>query len=198
MLVHFPIALLLASVFLDVLGVWRRNDRLTFAGFCCLVLGTVGGLFAFVSGVNQAERMVQRFMRFQEAMAAAGTLPAADLGERLMQAIAVHRLFALALVALFALLTLWRVRLKGALSGRTVPAYLTLAALGVVLVVATGWYGGRLTEGAGFPRNQAGAPPFDRGPGGDFGGAGGAGANPGGILPAPGGSREPTLPGGAR
>lgn len=50
MLVHFPIALLSAAVFFDLLGSKWRYDECRVAGMYTLVLGFAGALVAVVSG----------------------------------------------------------------------------------------------------------------------------------------------------
>lgn len=54
MLVHFPIALLFASVALDWLGYWLNHPNLTRAGFYTLTLGTLGAGVAALSGPDHA------------------------------------------------------------------------------------------------------------------------------------------------
>jgi uncharacterized membrane protein len=54
MLVHFPIALLFATVALDWLGYWLKHPNLTRAGFYTLVLGALGAGVAALSGPDHA------------------------------------------------------------------------------------------------------------------------------------------------
>lgn len=54
MLVHFPIALLFASVALDWIGYWLKHPNLTRAGFYTLVLGTFAAGIAALSGPDHA------------------------------------------------------------------------------------------------------------------------------------------------
>ena len=54
MFVHFPIALLFASVALDWLGYWLKHPNLTRAGFYTLTLGALGAGIAALSGPDHA------------------------------------------------------------------------------------------------------------------------------------------------
>lgn len=54
MLVHFPIALLFASVALDWLGYWLKHPNLTRAGFYTLALGAFAAGIAALSGPDHA------------------------------------------------------------------------------------------------------------------------------------------------
>jgi hypothetical protein len=54
MLVHFPIALLFASVALDWLGYWLQHPNLTRTGFYRLTLGALGTGVAALSGPDHA------------------------------------------------------------------------------------------------------------------------------------------------
>jgi len=53
-LVHFPIALLFASVALDLVGYIFRNVNLTRAGFYLLLLGVAGAGAAAIAGPDHA------------------------------------------------------------------------------------------------------------------------------------------------
>lgn len=164
MLVHFPVALLLASVLFDVLGLIRRDERLHFAAHYTLVAGVAGGLFAAVSGFLAAERMQERFARLREAMAAAGGdlqgagAPAPGFGAggfpgfdqvrvQMAQNLDVHRLLALAALAVFVALLLWRVSRKGVPEGRSLATYLVVAVLGAGILTSAAFYGGQLSHG---------------------------------------------------
>lgn len=55
MLVHFPIALLSASVFFDVLALRWRPEECRTAGLYTLVLGVAGGVVSVLSGAIEEE-----------------------------------------------------------------------------------------------------------------------------------------------
>lgn len=163
MLVHFPVALLLVSVLFDVLGAIRRDEKLHHAGYYTLIAGFAGTVFAVASGFFQAEEMQDRFTRLREtAGAAGGDFPAAgfpggfpgngfpggdEMRMQMLQTLDVHRLLALAVLALFAVLLYWRVSQKGMLNGRTLRAYLAVAILGTGILSSAAFYGGMLGHG---------------------------------------------------
>lgn len=51
-IVHFPIALFLAGLFLDVLGMWKKHTTLLVAGWYNLVLGAISTLAGIASGLT--------------------------------------------------------------------------------------------------------------------------------------------------
>lgn len=50
-IVHFPIALFLISVFFDLLGIWKKNAALRTTAYYNLIVAAFGGLFAVISGL---------------------------------------------------------------------------------------------------------------------------------------------------
>jgi uncharacterized membrane protein len=161
MLVHFPIALLLASVVLDLLAALTLRCSLADAAFICLFLGVIGAAAAGLTG-PLAEQVPN--------VNAAGTL------------LHWHKLFAYATVAVFGLLLVARIiwslpRLTEAL-GQTLPerikmryptrlprlavtGYLLLALLGSGLLGATGYFGGAMVYDRGVGTHMTVATPSD-------------------------------------
>lgn len=166
MLVHFPIALLLASVVFDLVGHLRKEEKLHFAGYYTLIGGVAGAALAVVSGFIQAAESQARLQRLQQAMTAGGNgfLPGggqaggspqgaagtffdpAQIAQQMMQLVSIHRLLALAALAVFLVLLIWRVGQKGTLAGRA-GAYIAVALLGVAILVSAAFYGGELGHG---------------------------------------------------
>lgn len=154
MLVHFPVALLLASVVFDVLGVLRRNERLYYAGYYSLIGGVGGAVLAFASGLYQENQMQERFARMRETMGGAdgfggagfpGGFPGGDeMRLQMMQLVSVHRLLALAVLVLFLVLLFWRVSRKGDITGSALRSYLVVAVLGAGILTSAAFYGGKL------------------------------------------------------
>lgn len=137
MIVHFPIALLLSAVALDVFGFLLKRPPLTQAGFYLLCLGCIGAIAAYLSG-QLAKRSV-----------------ALTPGARTL--VGLHESAALAVVGLSGLLILirfWNVR---GLQGAAVSLYFAGAVLLVAAVSITGWYGGEVVyhHGAGVQTAQA-------------------------------------------
>ena len=50
MIIHFPIALIMAGFFSEILGMVTKRDFFKNAAFFLLLLGAVGAIFAYVSG----------------------------------------------------------------------------------------------------------------------------------------------------
>ena len=55
--VHFPIALFLAGLFLDLLGFWKKNQTLLYAGWYNLVLAAISAVAASATGAIATIRM---------------------------------------------------------------------------------------------------------------------------------------------
>lgn len=126
LLVHFPIALLIAALLFDAITwVWKR-ESFTEAGFGIQVLAVLGAVVAVLSG-NQAEEAVEHLPGIHEVL---------ELHERLGQVL----LWAgLAVIALRIFMR-WR-----RWEGRGAKGVLVVLSLGLaVLVGVTGFYGGRL------------------------------------------------------
>lgn len=136
--VHFPVVLLLGGVLVDVASAWIVAYRK--AGFAHLVFGTVAALAALLTGSLDAH-----------------SVPAG--GANLVLS---HALFSVLTILTFGLMAAGRsyFRIRHMRSGAvgdpeaTVPAgraaaYFALAAVGVALVVATGYTGGELVYGQG-------------------------------------------------
>lgn len=118
-----PAALLLFSVLFDFLGAVNKKDSLRAAGFWCLLAGLAGGLLAAGAGL-MAENSVEHSARAHEIMET-------------------HQTLALVTLAVFAVLTAWRLR-HPTLQPRQQALYLVVGVVGVILVVATGRIGGEL------------------------------------------------------
>src|SRR5690242_20265189 len=127
-LVHFPIALLFASVALDLAGYIFNFVNLTRAGFYLLVLGVAGGGAAAIVGPDHAT-----------GSAAADAL------------LISHQNFALLTVALGVSLLLVRFFAADGISAPWVFLYFAVALALLGVLALTGYYGGELTyhQGAG-------------------------------------------------
>lgn len=129
MLVHFPIALLFTSVLFDGVGVLSERESFRDGAFWLLVLGVAGGVASVVSGLAA-----------EEVVAELGV--AESLIER-------HESLAFLTMGIFAALLLGRLWLRNQLTGRTLSVYLLVSALGLVVLSATGHYGGSLVHDHG-------------------------------------------------
>lgn len=118
-----PAALLLVAVLFEVLAHVNRRESLRAAAFWMLLAGTVGAGLAVVSGLLAEDAVLQ-------------TAGSHDLFER-------HETLAYLVLGVFAVLSAWRL-LRRAMARAETAAYLTVALVGVVLLVATSKIGGRL------------------------------------------------------
>jgi len=149
MLVHFPIALLFVSVFLDFVALHPRlRIYLQPAALITLLLGAVAAGLAVASGPDNNARGVTPLVHLHENMA--------DLTLILFGALALWRLF-----------LLWRRRPLGRI---TLATYLLLALVGLGILSYTGYLGGEMVyqQAIGVSKNgQLISPPvtgpFNRG-----------------------------------
>lgn len=121
MLVHFPIALLFASVALDWLGYLLKHDGLTRAGFYTLVLGAIGAGLAALSGPD----------------AVGGDASVASLFSN-------HQLFASITVILAVVMFAVRFLATRGLGGVFALVYLMFTLILIASVSLTGYFGGEL------------------------------------------------------
>ena len=134
-LVHFPIALLFASVALDWVGYIFRSSGLSRAGFYVLALGAAGAGLAALSGPDQAR-----------GDATVGSL------------LTLHESFALITVAVAVGLLLVRYMAADGLGGAWALIYLAATLVLIAVVSLTGYYGGELTYHQGIGVVVAGTP----------------------------------------
>ncbi|HTN44683.1 MAG TPA: DUF2231 domain-containing protein [Nitrospiria bacterium] len=144
--VHFPIALLFTAVYFEIFGFWVRREAYRQFGLWLLILGLISGIIASAVGFWGEEAVV-----------------AAGVPEK---AVDRHEFLAITTLVVFALLLLfrWRVRDRWSLRNRTV--YMTLAVLGVLLLGSTGYFGGDLVYryGAGVQKPATVATPPEKAP----------------------------------
>ena len=131
MLVHFPIALLFASVLFDFVATWLKRETLGEGALWLLVLGLLGGMAAAITG-DWAEEVAEQ----------------AGITESLIDT---HETLALATLGIFGVLLLWRLLLRNQLTTKTAIPYFLVAAIGLGTLSATGHFGGDLVyeHGAG-------------------------------------------------
>lgn len=134
MLVHFPIALLFASVALDWLGYWLRRPGFTRAGFYTLALGALSAGLAALAGPDHV------------------------VGEPAVSLLAWHQLFALLTVVLAVALVAIRFFAVDGLTGRGALGYLGATLVLLAVVSLTGYYGGEMTyhQGVGVTATVTG------------------------------------------
>lgn len=138
MLVHFPIALLFASVFFDFLAMMTKRETFRQTGFWLLIFGWLGGLAATLAGFWSEEGVEK--MGVPEA------------------AIERHEFFAIATLAVFAALMLIRWWRRARPSFNKNIVYAAVALVGLALLSTTGFFGGDLVYryGAGVQPHPSG------------------------------------------
>ena len=131
MLVHFPIALFMASVMFDAVGTFWKRECFREGALWLLVFGLIGGAAAAFAG-DMAEEAAEK----------------AGIAESLIET---HETLAFVTLGIFGFLLLWRLILRNQFAARTLAAYLLVSAVGLVTLSATGHYGGDLVyeHGAG-------------------------------------------------
>jgi uncharacterized membrane protein len=136
MLVHFPIALLFASVLFDVVSRVFDRDSLREGALWLLGGGLLSGVAGAIAG-GMAEHAAEQ----------------AGIAESLIET---HETLAYITLAIMALLFLSRLLLHNRFTMRAFAAYLVVAMVGLVGVSATGHTGGTLVyhHGAGVQITQ--------------------------------------------
>ena len=124
MAVHFPIALLMASVLFDLAATRWRHGSFREAGFYTLILGVLGAILAVLTGAIEEEAAEE-----------------AGIPESVLE---IHETLGYATLALFGALLVIRLAVRLRWMRERPALYLTLGLLGVVIVAATGFYGGSL------------------------------------------------------
>ena len=134
-LVHFPIALLFVSVLFDLMGAALSRDSFREGALWLLGLSLIGGIAAAIAG-DMAEDTAEK----------------AGISESLIET---HEMWAQITLGVMALLLLSRLLLRNRFSTRTLAAYLVVAAMGLIALIATGHTGGDLVYKHGAGTNTA-------------------------------------------
>lgn len=119
-----PAALLLAAVLFEIVGLISRRPSFRAAGFWTLLLGAGGTVGAVVAGL-MAERVAEHD----------------DVAHVVMQR---HKVLGLVTLAVFVLLTIWRVARRKSENRREQTAWTLAAMAGAGLLIATSNVGGSL------------------------------------------------------
>lgn len=124
-MIHFPIALFMASAFFGLLARWRREKALATAAYYNLVAAAVTALPAVATGLIAWQWLFE--------------------GNKLKGNLRLHLILGLASAGLIWLLAWWRTRQRRrAEEGITVP-YLVVELLAVAVIALTGHLGGILS-----------------------------------------------------
>ena len=129
-LVHFSVAFLVAAVLLEGLGILLRRQPWERARAALVLAGTISMAPTVIAG-------------FESQNSVAGFNGAtAD--------VQLHERFGLVLFGLFAALMMWKGWNQGRLPEDQKPLYAVLVLAGVILTMATAWFGGHLVYGYGI------------------------------------------------
>jgi len=129
--VHFAVALLFTGFLLDVLALWRKSEKLTFAGYWNTLLGTAAAVVAVLSGLTAEESLG----------------PHSRTGDALLS---FHRIFGYAGTVVALGLAGARVAMGGYLLPKFRTLYLAFAFLGGGFLLTAGSLGGTLVYGYGL------------------------------------------------
>jgi len=127
-----PVLLPMAVLF-DLLGAFLKRESLKAAGFWTLLFGVAGGGLAIITGLLAEE--------------------ATPHGAQAEAVMSTHETLAYIVVALFAILLIWRLVRRGVWSEKEQPIALTAGVIGIALVVVQAAFGGKLVfeHGVGIP-----------------------------------------------
>ncbi len=141
----FPAALLLVSVLFDVAGALLKRETLKTVGFWTLLTGVAGTAAAVAAGLLTED-----------------VIDHSDQAHALMER---HETFGLTVLAVFAVLAVWRLVRRGTWRPRELPVALAVGAVGVGLMVYTAQLGGALVfdHALGIPTARLGAVEAERG-----------------------------------
>jgi uncharacterized membrane protein len=124
-LIHFPIALFLASFAFDLVARWRRDRNLATVAYYNLTAAAIATLPAVVTGLIAWQWLLE--------------------GEKLRGNLRLHLLFGSLSAAMIFLLWRWRARLRQTPEQRLTAVYLTVALIAAFVVALTGHLGGILS-----------------------------------------------------
>lgn len=138
--VHFPIALLLAYVLCEIMGIVFRNDFFSKTAHLLLLLGVLGLIAAVLTG-NQAKDVARLWKN------SGANIPMKEIGE--------HEDYANATLWYFAFLLVVRTMLvlKKKFVGYLKYSFIVLSLVGAFLVYETGVHGGDLVYKYGVGTN---------------------------------------------
>jgi uncharacterized membrane protein len=125
---HFPIALLLVSVFFDHAGFWWRDElrrkEFRVLGFYSLLIAAAASPLAVLSGIALSKGIL--------------------LGTGML---ALHHYFIWPAFGLLTGLAAWRLMMRERVSQRARGCYLALASLSLVAMMSAGYWGGEMLIG---------------------------------------------------
>lgn len=128
--IHFPIALFMASALFDLLARWRRDRTLSIAAYYNLLGAAVAALPAVATGLIAWQWLLE--------------------GEKMRGNLLFHLILGLTSAALIWLLAWWRRRQRRGTEERFTVPYLVVELLAVAVIALTGHLGG-IVSGVEIP-----------------------------------------------
>ncbi|MCF7804168.1 MAG: DUF2231 domain-containing protein [Candidatus Marinimicrobia bacterium] len=122
--VGFAVALLTVSVVFDLLAITTDRPHLQTVGWWNLFLGFFAALFAVITGLYAKNSAI--------------------FTDGVDTVLGYHQYFGIATACVFTLLFIWRSNMDRVIRKRWQALYLTVAIIGTVLVLTTGFLGGQL------------------------------------------------------
>jgi uncharacterized membrane protein len=140
-LVHFPIALIIFSVIVDVLAKITNRRSLADVGFYSLIAGLIGGVLTIAAGYWDMNR--------------------ADLSRITHQFVDQHLIIGWVLAVCLVFLSIWRWRISAGNERAVSRPYIAAAVFTLALTCFQGWYGGEMVfaHGAGVAPAGQGTEP---------------------------------------
>lgn len=123
---HFPIGLLVSSVFFDTVALATRRQSLRDTALWTLLLGVAAAAVSVILG------LVANPYRN-------------DTGE-IAEKVVLHQWVGIGGLVLFALLALWRVRRRNDMKGLVFYPYALVSLVGAAVILYTGFLGGHLLD----------------------------------------------------
>lgn len=146
MAIHFPIAILLFSVLMDILGAATRRPSLKMAGAYSLIAGLIAGTTAILTGFLSANAVKEERAALLNELLNTGTAGAAapPFLDELLQVLESHMMMALIALGIFGVLLIWRIIYWERLRGVSLSVYLLGALVASLLLVRAGFLGGQM------------------------------------------------------
>lgn len=146
MLVHFPIALLFLSVFMDVLGTIKKREDMRTVALYSLIAGVLGGLVAIGTGFATAPVLEEKRFTWVTEAIKRGDIDASipDIIIQATRMLEAHSVTSLYAMGIFLGLLAWRLIVRRKMQGAELFAYLTGSIIASIVLVQTGFLGGML------------------------------------------------------
>lgn len=142
--IHFPMAILLFSVLMDVLGAATKQPALKLAGGYSLIAGLATGVIAILTGFISANVVKEeRSALLREVLDTGATAPPPFLDE-LLEVLQSHTVLALVALGIFGALLVWRLIYWERLRGPSLSIYLLGALVASLLLLRVGYFGGKM------------------------------------------------------